>query len=440
MTFPDLVNIPSSSGQTDKSFKGTGPSFVPPSPTERSDSILGKNFELEEEFEDTGGVEETDRDELPLLTKQELDEFLTDNIDTIETDRLNVSNLDIIDNTTDPISSIVEEIVKNETIIGDDESFPTTESSMIKFNDRNVKQLLDAQNIAVEDDNQTISNTNEEPPLNVTQNDFEIEQGDKISESTSPDVNVQSFINETANEDTTSAGNDTATTTTEDETGEGKPTGLQDILQTDTDTEDKEQTTTTEQSEEGEENVIDEDTTSAGNDTATTTTEDETGEGKPTGLQDILQTDTDTEDKEQTTPVEKSNNNPPIAQDVSITTQQNEPATIILDAKDSDGDSLTYTIVDNPSNGKVGNVNVSTKTITYTPDEDYSGEDIFTYLVNDGNTDSNEATISITIKEQETEQFEEDQEKDDNSQTTEEDEGTEQSEVNGEEDEEEDEG
>jgi F0F1-type ATP synthase epsilon subunit len=56
-------------------------------------------------------------------------------------------------------------------------------------------------------------------------------------------------------------------------------------------------------------------------------------------------------------------------------------------------------------------VNPSTNTVTYTPDEDYSGEDNFTFIVNDGTIDSNEATVSISVEEEEqTEQAQQEEE------------------------------
>ncbi|MGH9997755.1 MAG: hypothetical protein ACRD7F_07065, partial [Nitrososphaeraceae archaeon] len=204
---PDLTHTPVS-GQADKSFKGTIAPFVPPSSSERLGSLPGNNFEFDDEEvvgDQEEEEEEIDRDELPVLTKQERDEFLSDNIDAIEADRLTVlSQEETIDDDIDPISSIVEEIVKNETIIGDEEFVPSPESSIIKFKDQNLEQILAAQEVAPEPDNQTISTTEEEElPLNVTEDDFEIEQADEISESESPDVDVQSFINETANGEAT---------------------------------------------------------------------------------------------------------------------------------------------------------------------------------------------------------------------------------------------
>ncbi|MGZ5471372.1 MAG: hypothetical protein ACXWE0_06835, partial [Nitrososphaeraceae archaeon] len=216
LILPDLTHTPVS-GQADKSFKGTIAPFVPPSSSERLGSLPGNNFEFDdEEVEGDQEEEEIDRDELPVLTKQERDEFLSDNIDAIEADRLTVlSQEETIDEDIDPISSIVEEIVKNETIIGDEEFVPSPESSIIKFEDENLEQILDAQEVAPEPDNQTISTTEEEEdlPLNVTEDDFEIEQADEISASESPDVAVQSFINETANEATAPTDNETAITT-----------------------------------------------------------------------------------------------------------------------------------------------------------------------------------------------------------------------------------
>jgi Big-like domain-containing protein len=78
---------------------------------------------------------------------------------------------------------------------------------------------------------------------------------------------------------------------------------------------------------------------------------------------------------------------------------------------------LSFIIVDDPSNGQLGNVNPSTNTVTYTPDEDYSGEDNFTFIVNDGTSDSNEATVSITVEEQQQTKQAQQQEEDDEAQT-----------------------
>src|SRR5215203_2174414 len=437
---PDLTHTPVS-GQGDKSFKGTIAPFVPPSSSERLGSLLGNNFEFDDDEEEVEGnqeeeeeEEEIDRDKLPVLTKQERDEFLSDdNIDAIEPDRLTaLSQEETIDDDIDPISSIVKEIVKNETIIGDEESVLSPESSIIKFKDQNLEQILAAQEVAPEPDNQTISTTKEgQLPLNVTEDDFEIEQADEISESESPDVDVQSFINETANEVPTAptTDNETAVTTTEEDAveEEKEPTAP---------TTDNETAVTTTEEDAVEEEEEEKEPTAPTTDNETAVTTEDTVEGKPS---ELLQMDPEIEDEiqdikgEQQTEQaqqeeeadeaqtsqleEESPTTEPIAQDGSVTTSENKQLNIKLNANDADGDNLSFTIVDDPSNGQLGNVNPSTNTVTYTPDEDYSGEDNFTFIVNDGTSDSNEATVSITVEEQQQREQAQQEEEADESQT-----------------------
>ncbi|KPJ64960.1 hypothetical protein AMJ44_11695 [candidate division WOR-1 bacterium DG_54_3] len=87
--------------------------------------------------------------------------------------------------------------------------------------------------------------------------------------------------------------------------------------------------------------------------------------------------------------------NAPSANDVNISTSYNTPVQITLDATDIDGDILTYSIVDNPSNGTLGAI--SGNQVTYTPNPDYSGVDSFTFRAHDGQAYSNTATVSITV-------------------------------------------
>src|SRR5215203_1547993 len=363
---PDLTHTPVS-GQGDKSFKGTIAPFVPPSSSERLGSLPGNNFEFDDDEEVVGDQEEEeeeeiDRDKLPVLTKQERDEFLSDdNIDAIEPDRLTaLSQEETIDDDIDPISSIVKEIVKNETIIGDEESVLSPESSIIKFKDQNLEQILAAQEVAPEPDNQTISTTKEgQLPLNVTEDDFEIEQADEISESESPDVDVQSFINETANEVPTAptTDNETAVTTTEEdaveeEEEEKEPTAP---------TTDNETAVTTTEEDAVEEEEEEKEPTAPTTDNETAVTTEDTVEGKPS---ELLQMDPEIEDEiqdikgEQQTEQaqqeeeadeaqtsqleEESPTTEPIAQDGSVTTSENKQLNIKLNANDADGDNLSF--------------------------------------------------------------------------------------------------
>lgn len=88
-------------------------------------------------------------------------------------------------------------------------------------------------------------------------------------------------------------------------------------------------------------------------------------------------------------------NLPPVAEDLSVTTPMDTPIDVTLVGSDPDGDDLTYTIVAAPSNGSVSLVD---GVVTYTPDTGYFGSDSFTYKVNDGELDSNVATVDIVVE------------------------------------------
>ena len=85
--------------------------------------------------------------------------------------------------------------------------------------------------------------------------------------------------------------------------------------------------------------------------------------------------------------------NDPVASDVSAATVKNTNAKIHLVASDADFDSLTYSIVSDPSNGTA---TLSGDTVTYTPSTDFSGTDTFTFKASDGS--ANSATKTVTVK------------------------------------------
>jgi len=78
----------------------------------------------------------------------------------------------------------------------------------------------------------------------------------------------------------------------------------------------------------------------------------------------------------------------------STTTPENVPLSITIVGSDPDGDALTYIIVTPPSHGTL---NGTAPDLVYTPDPGYTGTDVFTFNVNDGTTDSNTATVTITV-------------------------------------------
>jgi len=90
----------------------------------------------------------------------------------------------------------------------------------------------------------------------------------------------------------------------------------------------------------------------------------------------------------------KAVNDTPVANSQDLTTDINTALDITLTGTDIDEDSLSYTIVQSPANGTLSG---TAPNLTYTPDQDYTGTDSFTFTVNDGTTDSTEATVSINI-------------------------------------------
>ncbi|MEA3411262.1 MAG: Ig-like domain-containing protein [Pseudomonadota bacterium] len=90
-------------------------------------------------------------------------------------------------------------------------------------------------------------------------------------------------------------------------------------------------------------------------------------------------------------------NDAPVAEDLSVDTQENQTATGTLKGSDVEGDALSYRIVSNGSKGNAIVTNSATGAFSYTPNTGVSGIDSFTYRVNDGAADSNVATVTVSI-------------------------------------------
>jgi len=89
-----------------------------------------------------------------------------------------------------------------------------------------------------------------------------------------------------------------------------------------------------------------------------------------------------------------STNNPPVADGQAVVTDEDTQVAITLTASDVDGDHLTYAVVTYPSHGTLSGM---VPDVTYMADLDYHGFDNFTFQANDGQVDSNIATVSITV-------------------------------------------
>ena len=79
----------------------------------------------------------------------------------------------------------------------------------------------------------------------------------------------------------------------------------------------------------------------------------------------------------------------------TVTTDQDTPVDITLTATSPQGFPLTYTVLTVPTHGTLSG---SAPNLTYTPNTGYIGADAFTFRVNDGTTNSNTATVSITVR------------------------------------------
>ncbi len=88
-------------------------------------------------------------------------------------------------------------------------------------------------------------------------------------------------------------------------------------------------------------------------------------------------------------------NDAPIANNQSVTTNEDVAKAITLTGSDAEGSLLTYSIVTPPTNGSLSAVSGSG--VTYTPNANYNGLDSFTFRSNDGTEDSNVAIVLITI-------------------------------------------
>ncbi|MDO0978185.1 beta strand repeat-containing protein, partial [Mycolicibacterium frederiksbergense] len=90
-------------------------------------------------------------------------------------------------------------------------------------------------------------------------------------------------------------------------------------------------------------------------------------------------------------------NDTPVAMGDTFTTDEDTVlnGNVLTNDSDTDGDTLTATLVTGPTNGTL-TLNPD-GSFTYTPDADYNGPDSFTYTAGDGNTTGSVATVSITV-------------------------------------------
>ena len=95
-------------------------------------------------------------------------------------------------------------------------------------------------------------------------------------------------------------------------------------------------------------------------------------------------------------------NSPPVAQDDAVSTDEDMVlmGDVLADNgngadNDPDGDDLMVSLISDVSNGDL--ILNPDGTFAYTPDENFNGSDSFTYEIDDGNGETDEATVTITI-------------------------------------------
>ena len=88
-------------------------------------------------------------------------------------------------------------------------------------------------------------------------------------------------------------------------------------------------------------------------------------------------------------------NDAPVANDASITTNEDTAYSGTLTGSDADGDTLSFAKATDPAHGTL-TVNTN-GAFTYTPAANYFGSDSFTFSVNDGHGGSDTGTVNITV-------------------------------------------
>ena len=87
-------------------------------------------------------------------------------------------------------------------------------------------------------------------------------------------------------------------------------------------------------------------------------------------------------------------NHAPVAVADTAATDEDVSVDIALTGDDKDNESLTFRLVRQPSNGTLEG---AAPDLSYTPAPNFNGEDSFAFVVNDGYSDSREATVTITV-------------------------------------------
>jgi hypothetical protein len=103
-----------------------------------------------------------------------------------------------------------------------------------------------------------------------------------------------------------------------------------------------------------------------------------------------------------------SGDQPPTAVGAALATPAGSPLPVTLQASDPDDCELAFSVVTQPAHGTLsapltnqdcatGTPDHDSATATYAPDSGFNGTDSFTFKANDGTSDSNTATVTVTV-------------------------------------------
>ena len=87
-------------------------------------------------------------------------------------------------------------------------------------------------------------------------------------------------------------------------------------------------------------------------------------------------------------------NDAPLAATQSVATEKNIAKAITLTGSDVDGDTLAFTVATQPTKGVLSG---TAPNLTYTPNNNVTGADVFTFKVNDGTVDSAAVAVYVNI-------------------------------------------
>jgi uncharacterized repeat protein (TIGR01451 family) len=90
-------------------------------------------------------------------------------------------------------------------------------------------------------------------------------------------------------------------------------------------------------------------------------------------------------------------NLPPTAFGQSLATPENTTLPVTLTGSDPAGQPLTFVIVSAPAGGTLTGLNTNTGAVIYTPTNNFTGTDTFTFRVNNGYNNSAAATVTIAV-------------------------------------------